>query len=55
MPNPYIKKDNIIIIGKKIKNLNMWLLVWNKISPPSVEYIAKALIVPSNNMQINKM
>ena len=50
-----LKKDNAIIIGKKIENFIIWLFVWNKNSPPSVEYIDKILINPNNKMQVNKM
>ena len=47
--------DKINIIEKKITNLSKWLLVWYKISPPSVEYIDKALIIPNNRIHINKI
>ncbi len=36
---------------KKIKNLMIWLFVWYANSPPSVEYIAKQLIIPSNRIE----
>ena len=50
-----LKNDKTIIIGKNIKNLEIWLLLWNKISPPSVEYIEKLLITPNSKIQNNKV
>ena len=40
---------------KNIKNLNTWLLVWYKTSPPSVEYIDKELTNPRIIKQNNKI
>ena len=48
-------KENINIIKKKTKNLIKWLLVWYRISPPSVEYIDKELTTPRINKQNNKI
>ena len=45
-------KKNIII--KKIRNRKIWLLLWYKSSPPSVEYIEKLLIIPNVIIQNNK-
>ena len=50
-----LNNDKKIIIEKKIKNFAIWLLVWNKISPPSVEYIDNELINPNNKIQNNKI
>ena len=49
------KNDKKIIIVKKTKNFNAWLLLWNKISPPSVEYMDNTLMQPSKKIQINKI
>ena len=49
--NFILKKDKHIIIGKNNKNLYIWLLLWNNISPPSVEYIEKLLIIPNDKIQ----
>ena len=48
-------KAKKIINGKKIKNLKIWLWVWYRISPPSVEYIEKELTTPNIRMQNNKI
>ena len=45
------KKETIKNKRKKIKNLTIWLFVWYANSPPSVEYIAKQLIIPSNRIE----
>ena len=50
-----LKNDIKIINVKKIKNFAAWLLLWNKISPPSVEYIDKVLIIPSKKIQVNRI
>ena len=45
-----LKNDNPIIIEKKIKNLMIWLLLWYKNSPPSVEYMEKLLMIPNKKI-----
>ena len=50
-----LKNETMINKRKKIQNLGMWLLVWYANSPPSVEYIAKKLIIPNIKIQKNKI
>jgi len=49
-----LKKEKKNIIIKKIRNRKIWLLLWYKSSPPSVEYIEKLLIIPNVIIQNNK-
>ena len=48
-----LRKETVINKIKKTKNLTIWLFVWYANSPPSVEYIAKKLIIPSIKIQKN--
>ena len=45
------KKETTKNKRKKIKNLTIWLFVWYANSPPSLEYIAKQLIIPSSRIE----
>ena len=49
------KKETTKNKRKKIKNLTIWLFVWYANSPPSVEYIAKQLIIPSSRIETTKI
>ena len=49
-----LKKETTMNNIKKTKNLIIWLFVWYANSPPSVDYIAKKLIIPRTRTEKNK-